>query len=91
MGGTKNRGTKIKYKNRSRANSIKARLAYSPSKDKNKFTQKLRAKLQLKEVSVPLVEMKKVALKIGSININGMGMDSSWALSEIVKEYNLKV
>lgn len=80
-----------KRKARSRANHVSNRLTYCPRTDKNKFTKKLRAQLQSMPVppSVPLATT--VTMEIGAININGLSMESSWALEEIVSKYNLKV
>ena len=80
-----------KRKARSRANQFTSRLTYSPNNDKMKFTKKLRAQLQSMSLPPPDQPAPIPTLEIGSININGLSLESSWALEEIVSKYNLKV
>ena len=78
-------------KKRTRDNQILSRLTYCPKKDKGRFTEKLRAKLQQKVIHVPLPPVPTTTIEIGAININGMDMESSWALEQIVSKYSLQV
>ena len=78
-------------KKRTRSNQIVSRLSYCPTKDKGRYTGKLRAQLQAKELPSPASTVPISTIEIGAININGMDMESSWALEQIVSKYNLQV
>ena len=80
-----------KRKARSRANQFSRRITYSPTNDKMKFTKTLRAQLQSRSLPPPTLPAPIPTLEIGSININGLSLESSWALEEIVSKYKLKV
>ena len=78
-------------KKRNRSNQIVSRLSYCPTKDKGRYTGKLRAQLQAKELPSTVSPVPISTIEIGAININGMDMESSWALEQIVSKYNLQV
>ena len=70
---------------------IVSRLGYNPVKDKGKFTAGLRRVLQARnqpEIDIP---SSPQVLNIGAININGLSLESSWALEQIITQYDLKV
>ena len=67
-------------KKRTRSNQIVSRLTYCPTKDKGRYTGKLRAQLQAKELPSPVSPVPISTIETGAININGMDMESSWAL-----------
>ena len=81
----------LKRKARSRANHFTSRLSYSPNKDKKKFTQKLRTQLQSRSLPPPIPPAPIATMEIGAMNINGLTLESSWALEQIVSKYKLKV
>ena len=68
-----------------------ARLGYNPQRDKGKFIGGLRRELQARSLNVPQYPPVSSKLKIGAININGLSLDSGWALEQIILKYNLKV
>ena len=61
------------------------RLTYCPAKHKRKYTKKLRHKLQARRPNVPDPEPSQVStLKFGSININGLDLEASWAVDQLI-------
>ena len=88
-------GTHRKAKNRvarTRPNNIRNRLTYCPNTDKNRFTRNLRATLQaMPSVAVPDNAPVNTTIEVGAINIDGLDLETSWALSQIVDKYKLKV
>ena len=72
-------------KNKSRTNKILDRLTYSPKKHKQKITKKLRQKLQQKPVtSHPPTSNPPSKLKLGSMNVNGLDIETSWAVEQLL-------
>ena len=80
----------LKRKAKTRSNHITSRLTYNPL-HKGKFTNQLRSKLQSEERCPPIITIPPPSMVIGAININGLDIDSPWALGQIVSKYNLKV
>ena len=68
-----------------------ARLGYNPKKDKGQFTAKLRRELQAKTLPVRKSPPVSTTLKVGAINVNGLSLDSGWAMEQIIHQYGLKV
>ena len=66
-------------------------LAYNPAKDKGKFTAGLRRQLQTRTFPAPKPPSPKTCINVGAININGLSLESSWALEQIITNYDLKV
>ena len=90
----KDHGTHRKAKNRvarTRPNNLRNRLTYCPNRDKNKFTRKLRDTLQSMPTVPVLPSAPACTIEVGAINIDGLDMETPWALSQIVDKYNLKV
>ena len=61
------------------------RPTYCPAQHKRKYTKKLREKLQARRPTVPDPEPSQVStLKFGSININGLDLEASWAVDQLI-------
>ena len=73
-----------KRHHRARTNKLLDRLTYSPNKHMAKKTKDLRKKLQAKTlpVSLPITPLK--SLKFGSFNVNGLDIESSWAVEQLL-------
>jgi hypothetical protein len=65
-------------------NKLIDRLTYSPQKHKQKFTNKLRSTLQSKAPMVLVPVSPTVSIKFGSININGLDLEASWAVDQLL-------
>jgi hypothetical protein len=72
-------------------NKTVSRLSYNPLTDKKKFTSKLRSDLQAKLIPPIHAPVPTTTIEIGAININGLNVESAWALEQIVEKYHLKV
>ena len=82
---------KIKHR-KIKTNKIIDRLTYCPNKHKQKFTKKLRQKLQEKNPPPPLVENPcPTTLKFGSFNVNGLDLEASWAVENLLKQRSFDV
>ena len=66
-----------------RAKTI-SRLVYHPGRDKGKFVAGLRRKLQSRVVTPQSQPPVASTLKIGTININGLTLDSGWAAEQLI-------
>ena len=68
------------------------KLTYNPKKHKQKFTRKLRGQLQKKPSQVPAsCKPPSTSLKFGSHNINGLDLEASWAVQELLKTRDFDV
>ena len=75
--------SKLRFKKRT--GRIIDRLTYCPAKHKQKFTNHLRKKLQTRSHAVPDPDPAPVStLKFGSININGLDLEASWAVNQLI-------
>ena len=72
-------------------NRILDRITYNPKKHKQKVTRSLRQKLQKKRIPDPEPISQTTTLKIGSFNINGLDLETSWAVGELVKKHDFDV
>ena len=87
--------------NRRRTNYVKKRtsrlidrITYCPKTQKQKFVKSLRRKLQSrKQINDDNEPVAKTSLKFGSININGLDMEASWAVSQILSNrgYDVRI
>ena len=77
------------FKQRSR--KIVTRLTYNPLKHKQRFTKNLRQKLASKTIIPEKVHVPGTSLKIGSININGLDFEASWAVEQLIGKHNFDV
>ena len=74
-----------KRQHQARTNKLLDRLTYSPNKHKQKKTRELRKKLQEKALPVPLPSAPTKTLKFGSFNVNGLDIESSWAVEQLLE------
>ena len=73
---------------------IIGRLTYLPSKDKGKFTKKLRRELQLRGQAVravPNLPVEDRALRFGSMNINGSNEETHVGIIDLMDKYKFDV
>ena len=73
--------------NRARAqtNKIVSKLTYSPKKHKNRKVRQMRERLQQqKPIEVTPVLQPKAQIKFGSFNVNGLDMEVSWAVQQLL-------
>ena len=76
--------SKLRYKKRT--GRLIDRLTYCPAKHKQKFTKHLRGKLQARSQVLPDPEpCPASSLKFGSININGLDLEASWAVNQLLQ------
>ena len=76
---------------KAKTNKLVDRLTYIPSKHKQKITRELRSKLQEKSCPPPKVRQCSTTLKFGSHNINGLDLEASWAVNELLKTRDFDV
>ena len=70
------------------------RLTYCPKKHKQKFVKGLRRELLSRRPDLDAPKPIPVSsLKFGSININGLDMEASWAVSQILtnRGYDVRI
>ena len=68
-----------------RTNKILDRLTFSPKKHKQKHRRKLKEKLQQKPAPVtPTSPDPPSKLKLGSMNVNGLDIEASWAIEQLL-------
>ena len=85
-------GKKTRKPNTIRTNKIHDRLTYVPQKHKQKFKNNLRQKLATRSPSKPpKVTPPKTTIKVGSINLNGLDLEASWAVEQILTKHDLDV
>jgi hypothetical protein len=73
-------------------NKILDKLTYSPRKQKQKQTRKLRKELQQKTLSISSTNTPPPPrLKFGSFNVNCLDLEASWAIEELIKKRNFDV
>ena len=74
-----------RQKKKSQTNKIIDRLTFSPEKHKQKTIRKLRQQLQEKNLPSIRPSTPPTSLKFGSFNINGMDLETAWAVEELLK------
>ena len=67
------------------------RITFNPQKPKEKVRKKLRQELQRKEVSHQLPKAPPATLTFGSLNINGLDLEASWAVEQLLVTKGLDV
>ena len=74
-------------KDKKSTSKIIARLTYIPKKHKQKVTRKLRQKLQEKPLpDQPLQTPPPETLLFGSFNINGLSLETSWSVTQLLQK-----
>ena len=77
---------------RLRTKKIIGRLTYSPEKHKQKFKKSLRNDLASRPPErAPKVPRTETFITFGSLNINGLGHEAHWAVTELIKNHNIDV
>ena len=72
-------------KNKPRTNKILDRLTFSPKKHKQKVSRKLRQNLQQRPATAtPSTSIPSPTLKLGSMNVNGLDLEASWAVEQLL-------
>ena len=74
-----------------RTTKIIDRLTYSPARHKNKKVRDMRAKLQARKPSIPTRVIKEEKLKFGSFNVNGLDIEVSWAVQQLLQNRGFDV
>ena len=84
--------TKKKKSRRPNTNKIIDRIVYNPIKHKQKFVKKLRNTLnQRKTPSTPAQPAPSTQIIVGAINLNGLDLETGWAVGQLLTKYNLDV
>ena len=81
----------VKNRAKIQTNKIMDRLTFNPKKHKQKKTKSLRQKLQQKAPPDPKPCSEKTSLKFGSINLNGLDLETVWAVEELVNKHGFDV
>ena len=82
------------FKSRQRklqTNKVVDRITYNPRKHKQKVTRSLRQRLQASRFPAPGTPHQTTTLKFGSFNLNGLDLETSWAVEELVKKHEFDV
>ena len=73
-------------------NKLVDRITFNPKVHKQKNRRKLREKLQQRNVKEPpSTKPSSPSLKFGSFNINGLDIETSWAVGELLKKHEFDV
>ena len=65
-------------------NKVLDRLTYCPQKHKQKRRRELRQRLQDKRLREPQVMAPSTKVKFGSLNVNGLGLDTCWSVQQLL-------
>ena len=80
------------YKRKATTKKIVNRITYDPQKHKQRKTKELREKLQKRTLSSPPIPSTTPSkLKFGSINVNGLDVETAWAVEELLKKRGFDV
>ena len=74
-----------------RTNKIVDRLTFNPKKHKQKFVKKLRQKLSLRVAPKKSSPSPITSLKFGSINVNGLDLEATWAVEQLLTIHKFDV
>ena len=83
------RETKRKLDFKKRTARVIDRLTYCPAQHKQKHKKSLRKKLQSKKPPDHSIREPSTKIKIGSINLNGLDLETGWAVEQIITNYEL--
>ena len=81
----------VKNKARIQTNKIMDRLTFNPKKHKQKKVKGLRQKLQQKALADLKPRSEKTSMKFGSFNLNGLDLETAWAVKELVSKHGFDV
>ena len=80
------------HKRKSNTKKIIDRINYDPGKHKQKKTRELREKLQRQNIPAsPSPADTPTKIKFGSINVNGLDVETTWAVHKLIKERDFDV
>ena len=79
------------HKRRNAGNKILDRLTYNPARHKQRKVKEMRQRLQQKSISSPKPAKISPKMKFGSFNVNGLSVDASWAVQQLLKDRNFDV
>ena len=79
--------SKVHYHERHRlqTNKLLDRITYSPTKHKQKKVKNMRQKLQEKALPSALKTLLPTKIKFGSFNVNGLSLETCWAVQELLR------
>ena len=70
---------------------IVGRITYNPKKHKERKTRELRQQLQKKQLQRVVEREPSASLKFGSLNINGLDIEASWAVEQLLRSKDFDV
>ena len=85
------RNKKHYYKRQNAGNRILDRLTYNPARHKQRKVKEMRQKLQQKSLSPHKPVKISPKMKFGSFNVNGLSVDASWAVQQLLKDRDFDV
>ena len=80
-----------KRQHKANINKIIGKITYNPKKHKQKDKKKLRAKLQEQKIPDIHPVSPPTTLKFGAFNINGLDLEVSWAVEELLEKRGFDV
>jgi hypothetical protein len=80
-----------KRNSKTQNNKILDGLTFSPQKHKQKVIRKLRQNLQQKTLPTPTQPKPKPTLKFESFNVNGLDLEASWAVEQLLTKRGFDV
>ena len=80
-----------KRMHRARTNKLLDRLTYIPKRHKQKVRRQLRQNLKQKALPPDKPAPPSTSLKYGSFNINGLDLEASWAVEELLNKRGFDV
>ena len=73
-------------------NKVLDRITFNPNIHKQKNLKKMRQALQQREIQEPQsTRPVSPSIKFGSFNINGLDIETSWAVGELLKKHEFDV
>ena len=72
-----------------RTTRVVDRLIYCPAQHKQKQKKLLRKKLRSKRPTDQVIREPSTKIKVGSINLNGLDLETGWAVEQIIDNYKL--
>ena len=78
-------------KHKVRTTKLVDKLTYNPKKHKQKITRKLRQNLQSRPLPIISPVATPTSLKFGSFNVNGLDIEASWAVDQLLTERGFDV
>ena len=80
------------YKRKPPSKKIVDRITYDPNKHKQRKVRDMRKKLQEQQKTPPSAPKAPPAkIKLGSFNVNGLDVESSWAVQQLLQSRGFDV